>query len=228
MKKLVTKLFSLLMALCMTAALLVPSALAAGSSDDAELQTGLTFIPATSSVVMAGGEDVSSRAVVVPNGARIGVQYISVYPAYYDAAQGFGYDSAIYAKATYPAANEQTKTLRLSPSETANQLAKFKAKYGIDANAWILDTTFSIYLDGKGSYGKYFEFDTEGNCPAGATIRLDLNRTTTSASFKVGFLMPENTSGRYDISLWGGFYYYSAYAKKDLSSMAGVAACFNM
>ena len=39
--------------------------------------------------------------------------------------------------------------------------------------------------------------------------------------------MPENTSGTYNIGLHGGFYYYSAAAKKDLGSMVQIDAYFN-
>ncbi|MDE7218606.1 MAG: hypothetical protein K2O45_03155 [Oscillospiraceae bacterium] len=203
MKKYVTKLFSLLMAVCMVGSLLAPSALAA-----------------------VGAE--SPRAVVVPNGMRIGVQYVVVYPAYYIESTGkYIVDYNINKIHNYPAANQQNGSCRLSTAETTNLLNQFKEKFDMDANVWVFASRYSLYADGKGSYGKYFQFTTSGDCIEGKSIRVDVGRNDSDRPVGATFRIPENTTGTYSIGLYGGFYYYSAYAKKELSSMAQVDVYFN-
>ena len=77
------------------------------------------------------------------------------------------------------------------------------------------------------NYGKYFEFNAVGNSLTGSTLRFDVGRNDSSCPIVGIFAMPENTSGTYNIGLHGGFYYYSAAAKKDLGSMVQIDAYFN-
>lgn len=224
MKKYWKRLFGLLMTLCMMSTIFVPSAMA-GEVTVSDNGAGISV----GSGILEDGDDlVSPEAVVVPNGVRIGIQYVYVYPAkHIEGSKTPKFDSSICVKGIYPSAADQSKILWISPEETASLLDRFKAKFGVDADVWYLMARYSIYLDGKGSYGKYFEFDATGDCLSGKTIKKTLNRNDTVFSIAEEFWIPDDTTSRHDIALWGGFYYYSAYAKKDLSSMAGIKVRFN-
>lgn len=206
MKKHVTKLFSLLMALCMTAALLVPSALAASC--------------------LNANETAESRAVA--SRMRVGAQYVMAVPAYFSATTGeLLYDLGIRGIDVYPDTTEQNGTCRLSRTETTVVLSSFKTKFHVDANAWILIAMYSIHYPGDGSYSKYFQFDAVGKSLIGNEVRVDVGRNDPTCAIVGIFGMPENTSGMYNVGLHGGFYYYSAAAKKELSSMVHIDAYFN-
>lgn len=210
MKKYMKRLFGLLMALCMMSSLFVPSARAAEA---------------------AGGFDggaASPYGIIVKNGAKAAIQYLYAFPAHYDAEKNlYDVDSSLGFTNYFPDANQSGGGRHLSVEETQEILAKFKAKHGVEANAWTIGTKYIIYTDGKGSYGKYFEFQTGDTCLSGKTIRKDLSRTQTTCDVSARFLMPEKSDGSYNLSVSGGFYYYSAYAKKDLSSSVGVTVYFN-
>ena len=208
MKKHMTKLFSLLMALCMVGALLVPSALAASCSN--------------------ANETAESRAVA--SRMRVGAQYVMAAPAYISETTGelLYYDlNEISEVDVYPSATEQNGSCRLSRAETTAVLNKFKTRFKVDANAWILAAMYSIHYPGDGSYSKYFQFDTVGNSLIGNEVRVDVGRNDPTCAIVGIFGMPENTSGTYNVGLHGGFYYYSAAAKKELSSMVHIDAYFN-
>ena len=141
----------------------------------------------------------------------------------------FTTSAEVYLYAAYPS-DDRMEALQVSPEETASILSKFKAKTGEDANAWSLTVSYTIYTDGKGSYAKYYEFDPEGNCLDKTPIKDTLTRSTTSFTPKpitIRYRMPDDTSGLYRIGISGGFYYYSAVAKKELGTAAGAVVRFN-
>ena len=224
MKKYMKRLFGLLMALCMMSSLFVPSARAA----EAAFGSG-SGISADFGISEDGNDFVSPQVVIVPNGVRISVRYLYVYPAYHDKATGsFTYGESVVSKVIYPNDTQYGGTQRFTVEETEKLLADFEVKYGKVANAWCIQQGYAIYTDGKGSYGKYFEFTTSGaTCLEGKTVRNNLNRTQTTYTLTLRFDMPENSSNSYSLSTQGGFYYYRADNKKNLSAGTSFSVYFN-
>lgn len=232
------------MALCMAGALLGMPALAAGdSAGDVPLvdEEGWTVVKVTPTVaksesaVLTGDFQVSdegiSPQVVVPNGVRLGVQQIRVYPAiYFEDEDAIKYSNTIYSYCISTSAADPFMYYRMSPEKTEALLNKFKTAINVEADAWYFEVTYNIYTDGKGSYGKYFNYTAEGDRLGGSSARYDITRNTATQSvvtLPAGFFMPENNTSQYEIGLFGGFYYYSAYAKKELSTMTNVSVILN-
>ncbi len=225
MKKYWKRLFSLLMTLCMMSTVLVPSALAG----EVAVSGNGVGISAGSGILEDGNDSAFPQNVIVPNGVRVSVRYIYVYPAYHDKATGsFICNESIVSKVIYQNATQYGGANRLSVAETEKLLADFEAKYGVAANAWQLQQGYTIYLDGKGSYGKYFEVTTNGGtCLEGKTIRYNLSRTQTTFTLTLRFDMPENTSSNYTLGASADLYYYRADNRKTLSTGTSMSALFN-
>lgn len=182
---------------------------------------------------------VSPRAVA--RGSRVTPIRTTVFPAYIDTdTDQIMYSSKVYRTAYTP--NTSTSAtinsiLSLTPTRTASLIAEFKAitpdNRGPDL--WIMQTTFHIQNDGSGSYGKYFKFkptgDYAGKVDADGTVTFDLPRNT-AMSYTIDlntfyFATPDLTQ-YYKMGLPnGGYYYYYAQDRKELSQMVGSIVYLN-
>lgn len=203
---------SLLMAICLMVTICVPGASAAETTDDAA--TAL-----------------DSR-IIVTQGVRPFVGMIKIYPALRT-----GSKTDINEKAYgryYFTGSSTAKGLQLSPAETETLLNKYRTATGNEPNAWVISVRYDLVTDGKGSYGKYFEWEPWGDLyepkvESNGKVKEIVAPYTGDSSYTYtsAFSMPEDTSGTYRMGLQGGFWYYCAPAAKILSIQSGFLVSFN-
>lgn len=204
------RLISLLLTVCLMATICVPSASAV------EATTGETSA-------------LDSR-VTVAQGIRPMISSIVVYPVLHSAS-GSTTASGVYDR-TYFQATSTARGVQLSPTETQNLIDKFKAKNGNEPNAWRVVVQYDFVDDGKGSYGKYFEWEPWGDLyrptvNSNGKVRVDVTRFQTEYQSIAYFDMPEDTSKKYMIGLQGGFFYYCAPAGITCDLQSGYLVSFN-
>lgn len=231
MNKYVNRFLCLLMAICMISGFGSPMALAMDTASSDEMSwKGSEWASVCMSDSEQGTKILPQAQIIVNSGVRIGVQEVVVYPAKYDQEKGQAlYSKKIFNLTTY-ASPSQTRIIHISPEKTNEMLTDFKAAAGEDADTWIAMITFYIYTDGKGSYGKYLEMETIGNCTAGESFRQNLQRNTFSGPAPLPtlfFSMPEDTSKLYDIGVQGALYFYNAETRKTLAMAAAVKIRIN-
>lgn len=150
------------------------------------------------------------------------------------------YSSKVYRTAytpDTPTSATINSSLYLTPTQTASLIAEFKAiaPDNRDPDLWIMQTTFHIQNDGSGSYGKYFKFKPVGNfagkLDADGTVTYDLPRSTAMSytiDLNTFYYVNADLTRYYQIGLPnGGYYYYSADARKELSQLVGSVVYFN-
>lgn len=225
------KILSLLLAICMTVVVCIPS-VSAQSTQVSDLSTEMESI----SVGGAATEKNASATprIVVYEGARAVLNRIDVYPAKHDSGTTV-YDRSIKLSALFFNSSEPTGTLRASPAKTQEVLQKFTDSTGLVADSWVVCPEYTVFTDNKGSYAEYFEFVPRGTLLnaslTNGKVKVDLNRTSSQATFPLQFVfkMPTDTSGKYSVGAdsGSGFFYYNSTARKHLNQGCNFIAYFN-
>ena len=229
------KVLSLLLAICMTVVVCIPSVSAAEPQyvgldsvpiDDMGLAE---YNPTSSSKSVEDGID---PQVIVSEGTNAFITRISVYPAFVDGGE-IKFASSLAITETFPG-NWTGGTLRASPAETKDKLDQFLKGVGRPAELWLMEVHYDVINDRWGSYGKYFEFSPEGNLvfpdkTSTGKVRYDLKRTNVDTGYSLlsAFTIPQNATEEYKIGLYGGFWYYNIKANKTLNHSAHASAFFN-
>lgn len=226
------KVLSLLLAICMTVVVCIPSV----SAQSAQLSDLSTEMETISVGGVTTGENVSAAPkIIVYEGARAVLNRIDVYPAKHDSGTNFYVDWSIKLSALFFNSSEPTGTLRASPAKTKEALQKFTDSTGLVADSWVVCPEYTIFTDNKGSYAEYFEFLPAGTAlypsPTNGKIKIDLKRASsqTTVPLTFAFKMPTDTSGKYYVGAGSGsgFYYYNSTARKHLSQGCNFIAYFN-
>ena len=227
------KVLSLLLVICMTMAVCVPSAYAAEGPHIA-LETaqniGVEEIenPIPSTVDEENGVD---PLLVVAEGSKAYLTQITVYPGLM--VNGKPQIAKELGTKTTFSGYYVGGSVKLSSADTQAVLDKFLNDFGQPAEVWVMEVIYHIYTDGAGSYGQYFEYSVNGNLvyPAkqsNGNVKYSLGRVTseTIVTLSAAFEIPDTTSAYYT-SLSGGYYYYNANTKKTLSQGENAFAYFN-
>ena len=229
------KVISLILAICMTMVICVPSAFAT-EPQHIELDSvsiadmGLTEESSTLSTESV--ENGIAPQIVVSEGTNAFITRISVYPAIVDAGE-IKFASSLAITQTFPG-NWTGGTLRASPAVTNDRLNQFQNGVGRPAELWLMEVHYDVINDRWGSYGKYFEFSPEGNLvfpekTSTGKVRYDLKKTNVDTGYSLisAYTIPQNATGEYEIGLSGGFWYYNIKANKTLSHAAHASAYLN-
>lgn len=230
------KVFSLILVICMTVVVCVPSAFAEDSQtvpletvsfEDAGIEAG-----ASTGANQSQDESQVSPRIVVSEGTNAFISRITVYPAMLDNGE-VKYAPSVYFNATFPE-GRTGGTLRASPAVTTSKLNEFAKVAGRPAELFYMEVHYDVINDRWGSYGKYFEFTPTGNLifpdkTSSGTVKYDLPRTNVDTGYSLFsvFTIPQNTTEQYQIGLNGGFWYYSVKANKILNHSAHASAFFN-
>lgn len=227
------KVLSLLLVICMTMAVCVPSAYAAEDPDIVLETAPLTNVGEIEEPIpsVIDEENEVDPLLVVAEGSRAYLNYITVYPGIViDGA--VKYDSTLGTKTTFP---EQYigGAVKLSSTKTQDVLDNFLNRYGLPAEVWVMEVQYIIYTDTLGSYGRYFEFTTNGNLVAPAaqsngSVRYTISRMTGTYTYtlQAAFEIPDTTSAYY-VGLNGGYYYYNYNTRTTLSQGVNASAYLN-
>lgn len=229
------KVISLILAICMTLVVCIPSASAEDvqplkletiSADDMGLVSGSTEMSVTSA------EDGIDPQITVYEGANAFIINTVVYPAAYIDGM-IRYAPELYEMTSF-AGNTSGGTLRVSSARTQEMIDIFRKGTGVAPTMWLMQTRFNVINDRWGSYGRYFEFSPDGNIilpetQSNGKVRYDLTRTVVDQDYILTsvFSIPSSTTGRYSIGLSGGFWYYNINAHKDLSQAVHTTTYFN-
>lgn len=234
------KLVSLLMVVCLFAGTCVP-ALAVDKTDATDdltwVESNVTVkevaeLPddATADLEAEVATAATDSRIIIARGCAAHVVSIEAYPALYDASTGqLGILNDLKIKGSL-SVNQPTGALDCTEAQTQNVLTTFSNRVGVAANAWHVVTEYQVMTDGKGSYGKYFEFTPTGNClNANGTFEYSLTPYTGGCrvTFPMSYLMPEDTSVRYSVGMRGGFYYYYVDTKKIVGKTVSTNVYFN-
>lgn len=226
------KMFSLLLAICMTLVVCIPSA-SAQSAQLSDLCTGMESI-SVGGVTTEENASATPR-IIVYEGASSVLNRIDVYPAKHADGDNYYVDYTIRLSALFFNNSQATGTLRASPAKTTEVLQKFTDSTGLVADSWIVCPEYTIFTDNKGSYAEYFEFVPEGTVLSppltNGKIKVNLNRISsqTDVPLQFAFKMPADTSAKYYVGAGSGsgFYYYNSTARKHLSQGCNFIAYFN-
>lgn len=204
------RLISLLMAICLMVTICVPGVSAAEATD--------------------GAASALDSRITVAQGVRPMVSWIELTPVLHSGTSNItatGVYNRYYFQATSTA-----RGIQLSPAETQELVNEFKEKNGNEPNAWRVRVRYDFVDDGKGSYGKYFEWTPSGDLykpqvNANGKVRVTVSRFDTSYIGEEYYNMPEDSSKRYLFGLAGGFWYYCAPAGRELNIQSGYGVVLN-
>lgn len=171
--------------------------------------------------------DAEEERIIIPSGVMAFIREMRLYPATYDGSKTNYSDSVCKTIKYSSSANTTTVLENVSSTEAQNLLQSFESVTGESANAWFVKINYFIQTDGKGSYGRYFEYKEEGDSVEiadNAKKKFTVPAYPTSSSFnlKQTFLIPETGNAEeYDIGLWGGFYFHNGQNNMNLNHMSG-------
>ena len=180
--------------------------------------------------------------VTIYSGSHVVPVRTTLIPAYFDAAAGaVVYNKYVYRTAYTPdtlTSATINSTLQLTSKETAQLVADFREANSAhrDPDVWLIETTFEITNDGKGSYGEYFKFKPVGNfagtLASDGTVTYSIQKNTTSRTYTLNlvtlYFAKEDLTQPDKIGLPnGGYYYYNAVSKTHMSKLTGSVVWLN-
>lgn len=177
--------------------------------------------------------DTEEARIIVPSGVMAFVREMRLYPAQYDGSKT-NYSDTVYKTIKYSNSANTTTVIENVPStETKNLLQRFESVAGEPANAWFVKVHYYIQTDGKGSYGRYFEYREEGDSVeiadnAKRKFTVPAYQSNSTFALDQTFLIPEGSNtNKYGIGLWGGFYFHNGQNNMNLNHMSGFKFMLN-